>query len=788
MNEPVNPTPKTTDECLHELLRAVERHRLMFLYWATASRQNPLAIGTRSGRSERLYGTEIIGWQAMIDAVDPAGDFLWTYRRVLDRYAQEAIGRFGPGEGMRPEKIDETGRSVPVEGGTYPYWSLGEGSESYLEETSDAILEACRALAEIAHTAPVLKLVRDTVDVARPEDHDRWYINVVVSWPYLFKLDSLISRIKTARVNLAMSPRPNPVVPPQPKADAPKPQHVADLVVLFMVTRDLIRIGRDYPDAIPASDQKAWLDEITSETNAILKAPGFDSILTFMNSTELMDIDASERFGYLMSTTLMLHPDMIVSDGPPTEVLAAVQKGMSACQSKASESVQAQMNRLANVMVVSCRCPTGTAVKDFSDPARFLQMLHRYWMLASSMVLTQSVGYVGFNPHPLLHLIENIRDRLNTCFSRVTHLDGAADAQQSCDQLVGMLTEGDFEELSMLPEWTNEKIQKVERFVARARLQIGPREFDLTAAEEFFLKQAEHVIAEHDERCRAAWKHISAKADANATSQRPAQVSNETPMSAAAPPAGASPEKQLQKIGPLLLALVAADKRVMSLGPKLRSLDARGTASNTHAVIVKVQEQVQKWVDPILEQLRDAEVASKGVGPYLVGLIDEPVAWEVNTRVAIRTLNDQLVGLILSNGGESEELSVYGAASSLCDKGQMLQAAFEAINAQAESATSLDDRNGPQSATKTPTVPPVVLGRPGDPCTVNGNEKKALTDGQYHVVSELISAGENGLSKDAIEAVRRSARRMLDDLRKDSDWAAVIIMPGQTNGRYRIRA
>jgi len=62
-----------------------------------------------------------------------------------------------------------------------------------------------------------------------------------------------------------------------------------------------------------------------------------------------------------------------------------------------------------------------------------------------------------------------------------------------------------------------------------------------------------------------------------------------------------------------------------------------------------------------------------------------------------------------------------------------------------------------------------------------------LTDGQHAVIAALIEAGAEGLTKDALEAIRRSARRMLDDLRKDSDWAAVIRMAGRTNGRYRIR-
>jgi len=485
---------------------------------------------------------------------------------------------------------------------------------------------------------------------------------------------------------------------------------------------------------------------------------------------------------------MMAHPAMAAPAGTPTEIQAAVEKAMSTCQATASQSVQAQVSRLANLMVVSCRCPTGTAVRDFADPARFLQMLHRYWMLASAMVQTQATAHVGFNPHPLLHLIENVRDRLTTCFSKLLHLDGAGEAQQTCDQLVGMLTEGDIDDLSAVPEWTNGELQQVERFIARARLKVGSRVFELTAAEEFFIKQSEHLIAEHEKRCRAAWKQVLARAEAQAAARRPAESSPTPPPNPgpALQPVG-TPQQRIERVGLLLSSLVEVDNGIMSLGGRLGSLTARGKASNTHALTVKVQEQLHKWIDPIVQRLKDAETASNGIGPDLVGLITEPVAWEVETRLAIRTLKDQLVGLIYSNGGENEESLVVGAASALCDRGQRLQAAFEALGAQAVPHQRHASSNGTRTAPNVQPTPMVVLGRAGDPCTVKGKPKKALTDGQHAVVAALIEAGDEGLTKDAIEAVRSSARRMLDDLRKDSDWASVIIMPGQTNGRYRIR-
>lgn len=785
---------------VNDLLRAVERHRLMFLYWAAACRRNPLAVRSRTGVNERVLRDDVRGWKEMVEAIDAEGAFLWTHRNVLDRYAQEAIGMFGPGEGSRPGEPDESGRSVPVDGGTYPYWSIDEGSTSYLEASSDAIMEACRSLAEVSKHEAVIALVKDASAVARPEHHDRWYTNVVVKWSYLSSLDSLISRIKAVRVELALPPRTEKAHAPQPDVVRPDAQSVADVVVLFMVTRDLVRIGRDYPDAMPEADHKVWVDEVTAHANLILKRPGFEGIKTLMKEPTLLEMDVPERFGMLMSAAMMAHPAMAAPAGSPAEIQAAVEKAMSACQETASPHIKEQMSRLANLMVVSCRCPTGTTVKDFAAPARFLQMLHRYWMLASAMVQTQATCHVGFNPHPLLHLIENIRDRLSTCFSHVAHLDDAADAQHSCDQLVGMLTEGDIDDLSAVPEWTNGELQKVERFIARARLKVGPRVFALTAAEEFFIKQCEHLIAEHDKRVRATWKQMLAKVDAQSVARKASEAATPT----TAPPSDTkptgTPQQRVDQIGALLASMVSVDEKLMSLGTRVQSLTVRGKAANTHALTVQVQQQMHKWIDPILKALNDAEGASNGVGPLLNGLVSEPLAWEVDTRLAIRSLKDHLVGFIYSNGGENEQTFVNGSACELFTRGQRLQAVHEALLAEAETKARSNmagpapqreaapaPKASPAPPPKPPPTPPVVLGRRGEPCTVNGKQKPPLTDGQHAVVQALIEAGEQGLKKDSIQGVRASALRMLDDLRADPDWATVIFKPGQTNGRYRIR-
>lgn len=81
----------------------------------------------------------------------------------------------------------------------------------------------------------------------------------------------------------------------------------------------------------------------------------------------------------------------------------------------------------------------------------------------------------------------------------------------------------------------------------------------------------------------------------------------------------------------------------------------------------------------------------------------------------------------------------------------------------------------------------IDLGLPGDCCYVLGRKKRPLTDAGRAVVAALIDAGANGERKDSLQQVRPSALRILKELRKDRDWARVIIMAGRTNGRYRVR-
>ncbi len=100
-------------------------------------------------------------------------------------------------------------------------------------------------------------------------------------------------------------------------------------------------------------------------------------------------------------------------------------------------------------------------------------MRSKYWRLVSNLVQAQLNGTVGLGPHPLLHIMENIRERIGNCSVHLRQLEGASEAESASDDLIGQLIEGEIAEIAEAPEWAEAKRRKGERFIARARLELA---------------------------------------------------------------------------------------------------------------------------------------------------------------------------------------------------------------------------------------------------------------------------------------------------------------------------
>jgi hypothetical protein len=426
---------------------------------------------------------------------------------------------------------------------------------------------------------------------------------------------------------------------PRPSASA-----IADTALLAMILRDALYVQLDYPEVGAAPQHVALTKDVRDRLARALDRPGMARLKTLATSASQIDeVSEPMRWGMFSMATAMWHPDL--SDGKVTdsELPAATERAVQLCAKTAAPDISAIVTRLGEFMMVSCRRPTGSHDPAFKDPARAVYLLDRYWRHANRLVQTQMQIQVGYSPHPLTRIIENLRDRIAGCFEILKEQPDATRVAEDLDRLLSLLSEGDGEDMVAMEEWAVHAIRRIELFIARMGMSLGIWHGGMTQAESFFVSHVEPMIADYCADVKSQWRRRLQRADVigakNAAEQRS--------VSASPPPAG-PPE---------------------------------------------------------------------------------------------------------------------GAAPA--------------------------DINPPPPPPPPPPVqkgPRVVLGKRGETCFVDGKEMPPLTDGRYAVIEGLISAGDEGLTKDSLEEIRSGARSMLEKLsEKYSEWAAVIQMAGQTNGRYRIR-
>jgi hypothetical protein len=190
-------TPEATADAdvqaLEKVQHILDKHRLIFLFFAVPKRVNPL---NRENQCETLPDDKFP--QIPNEDIDSEGEFLFVHRRKLENFAQSAVGQFGTGLGNKPRTMDESGKVVDVEGGSYPFWMVDETACVYLDESADTILEACRAAVRRGADRLLSRFLQRIRTALHDEGQTKWYASNLVRWSFLMRLDEALHSLKHA--------------------------------------------------------------------------------------------------------------------------------------------------------------------------------------------------------------------------------------------------------------------------------------------------------------------------------------------------------------------------------------------------------------------------------------------------------------------------------------------------------------------------------------------------------------------------------------------------------------
>lgn len=172
----------------------LEKHRLMFLYFAVPKQINPLVTGNK-WQPDSLKPDQFPKFKS--DEIDDDGEFLFTYRRRLEQFVQTCYSKFGSGAGSKPRVLTEDGTVVDVEGGSLPAWYLDDGACVYLDESAEQILASMRDAARKGQSRLLQPFIKAIKDALHDQGKSKWYASEPVRWEYVSRLDSILHELRT---------------------------------------------------------------------------------------------------------------------------------------------------------------------------------------------------------------------------------------------------------------------------------------------------------------------------------------------------------------------------------------------------------------------------------------------------------------------------------------------------------------------------------------------------------------------------------------------------------------
>ncbi len=302
----------------------------------------------------------------------------------------------------------------------------------------------------------------------------------------------------------------------QPEDEPPaSASAIADASMLAMILRDALAVQLDYPEAGSTPQHLSLMKEVQERLARALDRPGMNRLKVLaVSALEIHDVSEPAKWSMLATAAATWHPQF--ADGPvnEAELEGAIKRALLLCQSTAHPEILALAQRLGEFMMLMCRRPTGSHDPAFKDPARAAFLLDRYWRLANQLIHTHMEIHVGFTPHPLTRVIENLRDRIAGCFGLLKDQPDATAVAEDADTLLKALSEGDKADLFVMDEWAEGAIRRVELFIARMGMTLGIWHGKMTQAETFFVTHVQPLITEHIANVKAQWRIYQRNADA----------------------------------------------------------------------------------------------------------------------------------------------------------------------------------------------------------------------------------------------------------------------------------
>jgi hypothetical protein len=291
--------------------------------------------------------------------------------------------------------------------------------------------------------------------------------------------------------------------------------------------RDLYSISYDYPSALSPVELRSLRDCLWQFFWNHLQLAGVDRIADLMYCPFTGTKGGESTIALYAGTLLTIHPDAEIE---PSGKMSNATDILNSSLLAAPKPVRHAVDRIHEVAFLSCRWPDRADELACTSTSRRLHVAYQYWRAVARIVGIEASPnrFVGWRPHPLLPLIENLRLRLKDCMGPLLEEAESATICARIEALLdAVLTDPDVLDMD---DFVSHEMSDVESYFARAKLQGRLTRHPLTRAEEIFFQFADQSTDKFQADFDAAQLDFKKRAQIIAAKRQGASSAGATPV------------------------------------------------------------------------------------------------------------------------------------------------------------------------------------------------------------------------------------------------------------------
>lgn len=272
--------------------------------------------------------------------------------------------------------------------------------------------------------------------------------------------------------------------------------HCNAAIVSVICLKELLHILYYFPDAIDHDYGMNLYKELIRQLEGSLTSDELKILKDAYSPPKYGDSLDLDSLNVLIGFLPLHHPDLDIGDGSSESASEGIQKLIQTSLEETTGPLKDIQNEIIDIKRWKCLIAQPKDDPSFKEQGRFVLLLEKYWIICKKVLSFQLSAY-AYDPDMIQQLVLHLRKRIDICINELNSIDGISELQETLYQLLDISVCPEWDDLQLVPEWTEGELHKISSFISEISVTLKNREYDLIDEESKFIENSKNELDDY---------------------------------------------------------------------------------------------------------------------------------------------------------------------------------------------------------------------------------------------------------------------------------------------------